>query len=246
MGGVINICYSLTLLTSNGVIINGDCRRVLRDVPDDSVDFILTDPPFNVGIAYDNYDDNLDEYDYYIWCYEWCRGLYRVLKKSRYAVIFTSDIYSCHVVRAAKRSGFIFWHFIKWNKPNSNRKYCGTIMFSKTELALVCSKGKPDVSTIDKSSMYCDTLVYNNLNPVTGGVDHNAQRPVPLYEQIIKGFTRPGELVLDAFLGSGTTAIACEKLGRRYIGIDISRKYCNMASDRVSAWTKQIRIDEYA
>ena len=72
-------------------LILGDYVEELRRINDNTIDFILTDPPFNVGLDYKSIEDNLEDKEYSKWCYSWVKELYRVLKKEHYAIIFTGD-----------------------------------------------------------------------------------------------------------------------------------------------------------
>lgn len=214
-------------------IYNMDCVEGMKQMDDKSVDLILTDPPFNVNLSYSDVNDDLNDDKYSQWCHEWIEELYRVLKKGRYAVIFTGDKKLFYVMKAIYGTDFMFHHFLKWNKPSSQRALSGTVFFCRTELAFVLSKGKPDLSKINRDVLYADTLRYDNTTPKDdNAVNHNARRPVELYKRIIDGFG--GELVLDNFIGSGTTAVACKKLDRQYIGFEISEEYCDIAEERIN------------
>ena len=218
-------------------IYQGDCVEIMKDIDDNSIDFINTDPPFNVGLKYESkIDDNLSSEQYYKWCKSWGVHLYRVLKPRHYAVVASSQINLMALQKAMIDSGFTFHHFLEWLKPNCQKVFTGTVLFNRIELLLVLSKGKPDIKLINRKVLYQDVLQYPNEVPVPGGdANHPARRPVALYKQIIAGFTKPGDLVLDCFLGSGTTAIACKELNRNYIGIELSEIYCKMAKDRTDS-----------
>jgi len=229
-----------------------DCLVGLKRIPDNSIDFILTDPPFNVDIDYgENHDDEIDDEEYYKWCYEWIKDLYRVLKEGRYCIIFSGDKKICYVMKAIYATPFKFHHFLKWYKPNCQRGLPGTVFLNKTELAFILSKGKPDITTINRKVMPLDTVKHNNWTEDRKELEisfsHPAGRPTPLYRQIISGFTNEGEIVLDSFMGSGTTAVACKQLNRRFIGFDINPDYIKIANKRLAQeilerpWTKIFR-----
>ena len=209
-------------------IYNQDCVKGIKNIiPNNSIDFVLTDPPFNVGIDYHGTDDNLDDEKYSNWCLLWINQLYRVLKDGKYCIIFTGDKKLYYVQKAINKSDFQFHHYLKWHKPTGQRGLSGTVLFYRTELAFVLSKGKPNIKNINRKDLYSDTLIYNNVRPNDkyGSCEHNCRRPVPLYRQIIKGFTKKDDVVLDCFLGSGTTAISCKQISRKYIGFEINEKY---------------------
>lgn len=212
-----------------------DCLDGMKQIEDCSVDFVLTDPPFNVSLDYRGYDDSIHNERYSNWCKEWISGLYRVLKDRRYCIIFTGDKNLYWVMKSIYNTPFVFHHFMKWYKPGCQRALSGTVFFNRLELAFLVSKKKPDLQTINRKVLYEDLLEYKNTSSSdTDAVDHNARRPVPLYERLINGFTSEGWLVLDPFIGSGTTAVACKKLKRHFIGFEICQEYCDIANKRLA------------
>ena len=214
-----------------------DCLEGLKELESNSIDLILTDPPYNVNLKYIEIEDDMDDVDYSEWCYKWLSELYRVLQEGRYAIIFTGDKKLFYVMKAIYRTPFLFHHFLKWNKPLCQRGLSGTVLFCRTELAFVLSKGKPNIKKINRRTLYADTLTYNNTsnNDKFNAVNHNARRPIGLYRQIIKGFG--GTKVLDCFMGSGTTAVACKQLGVDFIGIELSKEYVDICNKRLSQKT---------
>lgn len=210
-----------------------DCIEFLKGLPDNSVDFILTDPPFNVGLEYADTDDNMSDGEYSEWCFKWLNELYRVLQSGCYAIIFTGDIKLFYIMSAIYKTNFMFHHFLKWNKPGSQSHLRGTVLFCTTELAFILSKEKPNIKKINKHILYSDTIkIKSNNKRDVDAVEHKASRPVKLYKQIIEGFN--ANITLDCFMGSGTTAIACKELNKNFIGCDISKKYVEMANKRLS------------
>ena len=208
-----------------------DCLKILPTIPSNSVDLVLTDPPYNVGLKYDLHNDSMPDEDYYLWCKKWLMECCRVLRDNHYAIIFTGDIKSFYVHKALMESGLTFHHFLKWNKLRGQKSLSGTNLFYRTELAFLASKGKPDTHLINRKKFYEDTLTTTpNRDDV---VDHPAHRPVELYKSIIDGFTQKDDTVLDCFLGSGSNGMAAKELGRRFIGIEISPKYFEMAKCRI-------------
>lgn len=215
-------------------IICEDCIEATKRIPDAVVDFVITDPPFNVGLDYKSIDDDIPNEDYSIWCSKWIKELYRVLKPNHYCIVFSGDKKLYWLQKAVMESGFIFHHYLKWHKPTCQRALAGTVFFGRTELALVLSKEKPSLELINRKELYQDTITCDNTTPnQNDSVDHPARRPIKLYLKIIKGFTKENDLVLDCFLGSGTTAIACKTLNRNFIGIEIDPEYCKIAEDRL-------------
>lgn len=215
-------------------IYNADCNEALKYIPDNSIDLILTDPPFNVGLEYDSIDDRLTNEEYYSWSKIWMVELHRILKERHYCIIFTGDINCFYIFKAIMESGLSFHHFLKWHKPTAQTPLKGTVFFCRTELAFLCSKGKPDISLINRKVMYQDTITCKHTRSNDkDSVDHNARRPIGLYRLIIEGFTKEGDSVLDPFIGSGTTSLACQESRRHFVGIEISLKYCEIIKERL-------------
>jgi len=207
----------------------------MKKIPDKSIDLVLTDPPFNVKLDYKSIDDNLPDEEYSEWCFQWLREANRVLKQGHYAFIFTGDKKLYYVHKAVMKSGLFYHHFLKWHKPYCQRALSGTVFFNRVELAFVCSNGKPNTKLINRKVLYQDYIRVKNTSPSQiGAVDHNARRPEGLYRLIIEGFTQPNDLILDCFLGSGTTGIACKESNRKCLGIEINKDYYEIAQKRIN------------
>ena len=87
-----------------------------------------------------------------------------------------------------------------------------------------------------------DVIYYQNGYRGEGGVFHPQALPIDLTEEMIRLFTNEGDLVIDPFMGSGTTAVVCEKLNRRWVGVEIKNKYCNMIVDRIKKTGNQLKL----
>jgi len=232
-------------------IYNMDCLKGLKQLDNNSIDFILTDPPFNVGLNYSDVDDNISDEEYSEWCFKWINQLYRIIKEGSYVIIFTGDKKLYYVMKAIYRTNFTFHHFLKWNKPTGQRGLPGTIFLNRTELAFILTKGKPNIKSINRKKIYSDTLIIpeTNKNQSQDGFlfNHPATRPTKLYRKIIEGFTSENDLVFDPFMGSGTTAVVCKQLNRCFVGFEISEEYCKIANNRLkqsNLLTKQWEKDK--
>jgi len=202
-------------------IICGDCFEAMKEIPDNNVDLILTDPPFNLGVK--SYDIKKD--DYFHWYDKVAKELYRILKHKSSILVETSYIYLFETMNVLNQ------YFI-WRQPiicyitNGMRRtsFCG---WGRYQIYLWYGKGH----TVVRKRLY-------DLIPVTlisSKRDFKYPNPkfVDFYEKLIAMFSKKDDIVLDPFLGSGTTAIACKKLNRRYIGIEISPEYCKIAEERI-------------
>jgi len=222
-------------------LILGDCLQEMKTIPDKSIDLVLTDPPFNVSLDYKSIDDNMNDEDYYLWCKKWLIECCRVLKERHYGIIFTGDKKSFYVHKAIMESGLSFHHFLKWYKPTCQRGLSGSVLFGRTELAFLTSKGKPDISLINRKKFYQDTIILKNTTPnQSDAVEHNARRPEGLYRLIIEGFSNEGDTICDCFLGSGSCGMAAKEVKRNFIGIEIEPKYFEIAERRINQTTENL------
>jgi adenine-specific DNA-methyltransferase len=202
-------------------IITGDCVEVMQEMPAGSVDFIATDPPYLVG--YTSRDgrsvtnDKTDE-----WLMPACREMYRVLKQNRFLLCFYGWNKVDRFFAAWKGAGFHPVGHLVWAKRyHSNERF---VRYSH-ESAYLLAKGEPPKPPV----MLRDVLEWQ----YTGDALHPTQKPVMALLPPILAFSRIGDIVLDPFVGSGTTAVAAASLGRRYIGIEIDPVYARHADERL-------------
>jgi len=203
-------------------ILLGDCQDVLRHLPDNSIDLVVTDPPYVVG--YRSRDgrsiagDTTDE-----WLAPAFRAIYRVLKPHRYCVSFYGYNKAEAFLSAWRTAGFRLVAQFIWVKqyPSSQR-----IVQRFHEQAYVLSKGLPQ----EPEELLADVRDWQ----YTGNRLHPTQKPVSALRPLVGAFSRPGEVVLDPFAGSGSTLVAARQLGRRYIGIEVNTDYWRTAQKRLS------------
>jgi len=240
------------------VLINDDFLKVDYIKPN-TIDLIVTSPPYNVDIHYENYRDKLPYTKYLEFTERWLRKAYELLKhdgrmclnipidtsKGRGDEGFQS-VY-VDVVAIAKRVGLKYATTIIWNEGNiSKRTAWGTfaspkepfviapveaivVLYKKTWHKL--SEHVSDITSEEFKEWTLGLWTFPGENPRKVG--HPAPFPIELPKRCIKLFTYVGDIVLDPFVGSGTTLIASRLLKRRAIGIDISRKYCEIAKERL-------------
>jgi len=198
-------------------IAHADCRAILPDLP--KVDLVLTDPDYNaknIGPnerAYEGGMPSLSKEDYKEWCHSWFTPIASVVDN----IVFTPGIANIWNYPQA------YW-VLCWHKPAavSFNRLGG---FNAWEPILVY--GKPF------KRLPQDYLYFNTLNFSKGPErKHPCPKPVDLWAYLIS-LTKPG-LILDPFLGSGTTAYCAKKLNRQSIGIEIEEKYCEIAAKRCS------------
>lgn len=201
-------------------IINGDCRQVLKTLPAASFDLVLTDPPYGVGyrdragraIANDtDLGPVLASF----------RDIYRVLKPDRLCIAF-HGFNRPELLTAWVAAGFTPVDHIVWRKDYaSSRRY----VKRHHEMAFVLAKGRPPKP--DRPLADVRAWAYS------GDRVHPTEKHVDILRPLIESFTRPGELVLDPFAGSGSTCVAAALSGRRYCGIELEERYCDHACRRL-------------
>lgn len=235
-------------------IYNQDCIEGMKNIPDKSVDLVLTSPPYNLNIEYAEYDDKKKLSDYYSWCESWIEQSYRVLKEGgRFCLqigcfqpSLNEPTYSTFT-EICKRKGFIFREFIIWNKnqipkrtawgswksPSNPRilpPFEMIINFHKVSPKII-EKGETDLSKEEFIQWTNGLWVIAPESAKKRG--HPAPFPEELAKRCIKMHTYIDGVVLDPFNGCGTTTAVANRLGRRYIGFDITKEYCDLAESRL-------------
>ena len=203
-------------------VIQGDCTEILKALPSESVDFVLTDPPYFVRykdrsgrtIRNDRYPGHvLDAF----------RDVYRALKPNTLCVSFYGWNRVDTFFAAWKGAGFTPVGHIVFSK-----NYASSQRFLRYahESAYVLAKGRPELPA--------DPI--SDVQPwhYSGNHGHPTEKSVETLRPIIEAFTKPGDLVLDPFAGSGSSLIAAALQQRRYIGIELEEKYCDLARRRLA------------
>lgn len=210
------------------MIYNDDCIRGMADLPNNSVEMILTDPPYLVnykdrqGRSVAN--DNLNNGD---WLTPAFNEMYRVLNNNSYAVVFYGWNEADKFINAWRSAGFrVIGHFVFYKKYASNGRSDKKHMEHRHECAYLLAKGYPQPYEILPSVMGWQ---------YTGNEFHPTQKPVDLLLKLISGFCPTGGLVLDPFMGSASTAMACIKSQMfDYLGYELDDNYFNIAMGRIS------------
>ena len=245
-------------LDRENVIICADSRKI--DIPDNCVHLMVTSPPYN---AAKEYDDDLTLQEYLNLLREVFEECYRVLVPGGRAVVNVANLgrkpyipLSSHINLMMQEIGFLMRGEVIWDKAASAGSSCAWGSFKSAsnpclrdihEYILIYSKGQYKLprETKEKQEGRVDTISKENFIEQTKSiwsfntesarrVNHPAPFPVELPHRCIEMYTFEGDVVLDPFLGSGSTAIAAIRTGRRYIGVDISEEYCQVAENRIS------------
>lgn len=238
-------------------ILHGDCRDKLDELPDDSVDLVVTSPPYNVGIEYGEYDDDIEMEEYEELLQQVFKKLDSVVKNTGRVCINVSlknengiiDIPSI-VKRCAYESDWDLRFEIIWNKGSSESSSAWGSWRSPSsprpifnhEYIFVFDVGKKkdrSEKTIEKSDFMQYIKSVWNINPVTES-DHPAPFPEEVPHRLIQLNSYRSDVILDPFMGSGTTAVVSEKLGRDWIGIEMNDEYINMAQKNIESKTGRV------
>jgi len=221
--------------TENGILYCGDCFEFLPKFPPESVDLVITDPPYGVGSG-----DVLGLYDYKDEFYDvdtTSKELYRILKKNTRCFVFTAQKTYIDVVQAFTKAGFELHQTLIWYRPNlaggtRKKTYDFTSVY---EQILNLHKGNPPKIRKDKNLNHMDVLKYAQPqgNFKKDKRYHIHQKPLDLIRHLIIASTCENEIILGPFAGSGTTAVASEILNRRWVCIEINEDYCNVTKNRL-------------
>lgn len=231
------------------VIFNEDCLDGLKKLPDASVDLIVTSPPYNKlglrggkkehysiwekgnNIQYATYNDNMPEEEYERWQLDVLSECFRVLKDG-------GSIFYNHKIRRYKKRGhfplwifntdFNFYQMIIWNRKtvtDCNLSY----LSPTTELIFWLTKGNP--KTVNKNNCLYKSEVWDIVPKKT---NFPAPFPEELAQNCILLASNEGDIVLDPFMGSGTTAKMAILNNRKYVGFEISEEYCKLIKERLN------------
>jgi len=239
----------------------GDCIEIMKEFPDSSIDLIFADPPFNIGIKYDVHKDNMPYDEYFKWSERWIQEAFRLLKSNGSIYVAIGDEFAAEINIILKRTGFYFRNWIIWyytfgqnQRRKFNRAHTHILYFTK-------DKNKFTFNDKDIRIPSARQLIYKDkrANPIGKIPDdvwnfprvcgtfkerisnHPCQMPEDILELIIKTSSNQGELVLDPFGGTGTTAAVAQRLKRNFITIEISKEYYIIILKRLEGKVSEIK-----
>ena len=238
-------------------IMLGDCLKVMKEIPDNSVDVTFADPPFNLKKKYNSYYDKHEVEEYLSWCKEWLTEMVRITAPT--GSIFVHNIPKWLTYFATYLNEIaIFRHWIAWDAmgpplgktllPN----HYGILFYVKSEHFKFY-----DIRVPHKRCRNCHYILQDyggkksqmhQFGPLVSDVWadihrirhkirrdlHPCQLPIHLLERLLLMSSDEGDIVFDPFVGTGTTAIAAKRLGRRFIGIDIDPKYVEITNNKLN------------
>ena len=243
-------------------IICGDCIELLSSVKEPFIDLVFADPPFNIGYNYDKYKDKLESKNFIAWTRDWMEACVNALKPGGSFYIAIGDDYAAHIRLLGIELGlvprnWIIWHYTfgQQTKTMFARAHTHILYFVKDKTNFTYNDLAVRVPS-DRQLTYNDKRadrrgkmpddVWNTYSRVCGTFKerekwHPCQMPESLLTRIISVSSNEGDLVLDPFNGSGTTASASLQLGRKFCGIDISQNYVDNTRTRLRNLKNQIR-----
>lgn len=230
-------------------LYKGDCVEVMKSLPSNSVDLIVTDPPYRVtskgcsgtmsgywaedrtnkGKIFDNNDTDIEDY---------IDGFYRILKDGTHCYIMCNQLNLPHFLEMIGKSEFKYVKCLIWDKGN---KICGRFYMNCFEYIIMLRKGRerpindcgmpdilrvPNIKTLDKEG--------KNI--------HDSEKPIRLMSILIEQSTNEGEVVFEPFMGSGTTGVASVQSKRNFIGVEIDDKYFDLAEKRINNATQTLTL----
>ena len=236
------------------MIINEDCRVFLEEHRNSGeiADIVITSPPYNMNLRvrngkycsrqivkelstkYKDYDDNLPMDDYEAFITKVAKGCMDMAP----LVFWNIQVLTGNKPAVFKMLGALAEYvkeIIVWDKKNAQPAIGTGVLNSQFELIIVFSKHDAMTRSFAEANFSRGTL--SNIWKIKRGKkqhkEHGAVFPEELIERIIENFTETGDTVFDPFTGTGTTGVVAKKLGRKFIGTEVSKDYCDFANERV-------------
>ncbi len=265
-----NLIENVLELSEINQNLQGDVLERLKDIPDNSIDFIFTDPPYNLNKTYHKYDDDKDIEEYFLWCDQWLAELIRILKPGRTLALLNIPLSSIRHFLFLEKSlhfqNWIVWDALSFPVRLIMPAHYTILCFTKGEsrklpvfteemgdeyqqfingsynplkpleygycIRASCIKKRKKLRMDDKARLTDLWQDIHRLKHNSYRVNHPCQIPPRLMYRLISIFTKPDEVVLDCFNGSGTTTLTAEQLGRKYLGIENSQEYHELILQR--------------
>lgn len=222
-----------------------DAIAGLKQLPEESVDLIVTDPPYNVAskkkLTIKNnrpvstaemwgHWDTYHPFDYDLLILQMISECYRVLKPGGSLYVFTAREDNGYFTRLAKLRGFMYRNTLAMVKKNPLPSLHKANWRSGFELCMYLSKGQPKTFNFISQQECINARAYATAELTT---DHPTEKPLSFIRRLVEVSSNPSELVLDPFMGSGTTALACSQTDRRFLGFETFPEYLQMARARL-------------
>lgn len=238
-------------------ILCGDCLELFKSIPNNSVDCIFADPPFNLNKKYNSHMDKLLDNEYLEWCKLWIDECLRVLKDNGFIFLHNIPKWLTFYAYFLNYKA-VFRHWISWDAMTSpmgktlQPAHYGILFYSKSddkskfkEIRYPHKRDRKGVLIKDYGGK---KNILHPFGPLCSDVwtdihrirhskyrdEHPCQLPIHLLERIILMSTEEHDIILDPFIGTGTTALAAKRLGRNYIGFEKDKKYCEISNKKLN------------
>jgi len=243
----------------------GDCIEIMKSLPKGKIHLVLTDPPYNAsnggvnlpdnktGGAYYKVNEKWDKFsykDYMEFTKKWINEVDKVLVSNGSIMVCGSLHNIGEVIITLKDKGYKFINLITWKKTNPIPNITKRTLTHSTEFIAWFAKGRGwtfnyrNMKKYNKGKQLRDVWEFplcqgiERIKDKNGRAAHSTQKPLNLFKRLIEMSSNEGDIVLDPFIGSGTTAIAAEQLKRKWIGIDNNKKYVELANKRIENFKK--------
>tara|TARA_R110002072_G_scaffold121850_3_gene256077 strand:+ start:648 stop:1418 length:771 start_codon:yes stop_codon:yes gene_type:complete len=235
-------------------IYNENCMDTMKRMDDDFIDVVITSPPYNLGSfrmngngvkrSYENYSDDLPIQEYFEQTKKWIDELLRITKHHVFWNI--GEYKGCKGITKFILNNY--QHKLKetfiWCKPNPNPNGNIGSITNSYEYIFCISNDQPEVSKFTHHNLkgMIKNFIHKGVNNGKENSDHGYAFGEWLPKHFIHNFSKPGDLIYDPFMGSGTTAKAAHLLDRRWIGSELSSKYVNIANKRLKPVLNQTKL----
>ena len=220
-------------------IYNEDCLEGMKRIPDKSIDLIVTDPPYLINytrhvkghrfskpILNDNNNKQL--------IIDYIKECYRVMKDNTAMYMFASHK-TVDIFKQELEKYFNVKNIIIWDKQRQGMGDTSTVFGFQYELIFFVSKGQPKINGKRLSDIWSFPKIVGKQQM------HQNQKPIELITQCILKHSGEDDIILDGFIGSGTTAIACLNTNRNFIGFELDKEYFDMANERINKHKKELK-----
>lgn len=219
-------------------LLHGDCLELMKTIESGSVDLILTDPPYNIarknnfttmgrrGIDFGDWDKGFDLFSY-------IDEIPRLLHKDGSVVIFNAWKNIGEIAKYAESKGLVIKDMLRWEKSNPMPRNRDRRYITDYEIAVWLVNTKSKWTFNRQHEMYQRPEFRGSITTNSERVDHPTQKPLWLMEDILKIHSNENDTIMDMFMGSGSTGVACKNLNRRFIGIEKDDKYFEIAKNRI-------------
>jgi DNA modification methylase len=232
-------------------LLNGDCVELMKKIPDDSVNCIITDPPYNLGLFMHDRNTNLgkmrdnqfayagwDNMDYKHWKMSMQKFLFqcsRVMKKKGALVVFMSIIKVADIISMAEKYGFYYKTTGIWHKTNPMPRNMNIHFVNSTECWIYFIY-KGTSGTFNNNGEVLHDFLESSVCPLSEKKfgKHPTQKPLQIMNKLVVTLTNENDIVLDPFMGSGSTCVSAAMNNRKYIGIELDENYYNIAINRIN------------